>query len=183
MVDSVYQFTDGTSGTATRLMREVGRLHVAVQRATTSCCGGKTTAQCHVLGELSRSGALGVVELSRRLGVHKAWTSRTMGTLEREGFVTRRRAEDDGRAIQLALTPAGRARWRSIDAALNARARAVLDRVPRSERAGIERALEILRDALVDELRGLRAPQRSAMRTSGDGTRALRGRRPPRRRP
>lgn len=176
MVDLVDYSTLGASRAAS-LLREVGRLHVAVQRATTSCCGGKTTGQCNVLGELSRSGALGIMELSERLAVHKAWTSRTVAALEREGLVSRCRADHDGRAIHLALTAKGRERWRALDSVLDKRAGAVLARVPRPGRAGVFRALQVLCGVLSEELHDLRVPSRPTRRLAARGSEpAARGR-------
>ncbi len=152
MVDSV----NSTQIDPASLLREVGRLHVRAQRETTSCCSGRTAAQCHVLGELARSGPLPLTELARRVGADKGWTSRAVDALARDGLVSRSASELDGRVVRVGLTPRGRQRWRAIDDVLRRQALAVLSKLPRAEVDAVSRALVLLRDALAAHIGGAR---------------------------
>jgi DNA-binding MarR family transcriptional regulator len=158
--------TDG-GAEAGGLLREVARLHVRAQRAEVAC-RGTTVTRCHLLGELQRGGPATVTELARRLGLHKGWVSRGLAELAASGLVTRRDADHDGRAVVVALSRAGVRAARAVDDALDRQAGRVLGRIARAERAGIRRALELLRDALRDEL----TPPADGRRRRGSGEEA-----------
>ena len=133
------------------LLRDVTRLYVRAQRRTMACCGPQSTARCHVLGELARSGALRLTELAARLDADKSWTSRTVAAMEEEGLLTCAGAEADARVVQVALTSAGRARWRRMDAALRRHAETALSRLSVKERRVVHHGLALLRDILARE--------------------------------
>ena len=61
-----------------------------------------------VLLRFSRSGALPLSVIGRRLMVHPTSVTNTIDRLEADGLVERRRNPRDGRGVLAALTPAGR---------------------------------------------------------------------------
>ena len=130
------------------LLREVTRLYARAQRETIACCGARTAARCHVLGELARSGPLRLTELSRRLGADKSWTSRTVSSMAAEGLLACVGSEGDGRVVNVGLTRAGTATWEKMDAALRRHAQGALERLPPRDRALVQRALVLLRQVL-----------------------------------
>jgi DNA-binding MarR family transcriptional regulator len=82
--------------------------------------------------------------LRRILGLSHSGGVRIVRRLERQGLVARERDPDDGRAVRLHLTPAGRRAARRV---LKARIGAIaplLEALPEAERAGFERQLERL---------------------------------------
>lgn len=133
------------------LLREVTRLHARAQRLKASCIGC-TLTECHVLTELGRAGPLPLTELGKRLGLHKGWVSRTVASMIESGYLSRRPAGDDGRAIVISLTKSGSSRYRDLDRALNSEAAAIIGRIPAANLKGIRASLESMRDALLETL-------------------------------
>jgi DNA-binding MarR family transcriptional regulator len=103
---------------------------------------GVTVVQHRALVSLSEEGTLSVNELAARLGVDQSNASRLCARLERLGLVARSRARHDGRAVDVALTPAGE---RQVDAVDEARRTAIVDilaRMPDEEARSAVRALQ-----------------------------------------
>jgi len=86
------------------LLREVGRLHTHLQRASVACCAGTTVTQCTVLTELGRSGPIPLATLARRIGFDKSWTSRAVEHLVQDGLVEKVPSQTDHRMVRLSLT-------------------------------------------------------------------------------
>ncbi len=80
------------------------------------CCHDVSVTQCYALEALARQGALTLNELAAHLYLDKSTTSRVVDALERKGYVARRPHPQDGRALQLEATPAGRALHGRIEA-------------------------------------------------------------------
>jgi DNA-binding MarR family transcriptional regulator len=74
----------------------------------TICCYDVSVTQCYAIEALLRRGASGLNELAAQLYLDKSTTSRVVATLERKGYVTRARHPEDGRALVLSVTSAGR---------------------------------------------------------------------------
>jgi DNA-binding MarR family transcriptional regulator len=72
------------------------------------CCYDVSVTQCYALEALVRRGALTLNELAAHLFLDKSTASRVVDALERKGFVARRPHPQDGRALQLEPTAAGR---------------------------------------------------------------------------
>ncbi|HEX7004984.1 MAG TPA: MarR family winged helix-turn-helix transcriptional regulator [Trueperaceae bacterium] len=68
---------------------------------------GLTTPQLIVLEIVAAAGRLTPKEIASRAGVGQATVTSLVGKLESRGLVTRRRAEEDRRAIWVAPTPDG----------------------------------------------------------------------------
>jgi DNA-binding MarR family transcriptional regulator len=72
------------------------------------CCHDVSVTQCYAIEALLRRGPSGLNELAAELYLDKSTASRVVATLERKGYVSRASHPDDGRAIVLSVTPAGR---------------------------------------------------------------------------
>ena len=72
------------------------------------CCYDVSVTQCYALEALVRRGALTLNELAAHLFLDKSTASRVVDALERKGYVARRPHPQDGRALQLEPTAAGR---------------------------------------------------------------------------
>lgn len=135
------------------LLREVTRRYTRAQRAVAG--ERDTTAmQCHLLCELARSGALSVGALAQRLGFEKSWISRSVDKAAASGLVRKSADPSDGRAVLVALTPAGRGRARALDQGLAQHADQLLAPLSTSERSGLRHALA----TLLKSLEGSNAP-------------------------
>lgn len=72
------------------------------------CCYDVSVTQCHALEALVGAGTASLSELAASLYLDKSTASRVVDTLERKGYLTRARHPDDGRALELQATEAGR---------------------------------------------------------------------------
>ena len=72
------------------------------------CCHDVSVTQCYAIEALLRRGPSGLNELAAELYLDKSTASRVVATLERKGYVSRVTHPDDGRAIVLSVTAAGR---------------------------------------------------------------------------
>lgn len=134
---------DDTHADIGELLREVARLYTRAQRVEADCCS-TTPTQCHVLTELSRSGALPMNELGQRLLLEKSWVSRAVDGLVALALVSKRTNPDDARSWIIGLTPAGRRRVRDLNAALDRHAQALLAPLGEHDRETTQRALLLL---------------------------------------
>jgi MarR family transcriptional regulator, 2-MHQ and catechol-resistance regulon repressor len=72
------------------------------------CCHDVSVTQCYAIDALLRRGPSSLNELAAELYLDKSTASRVVATLARKGYVTRTPHPDDGRAIVLGVTAAGR---------------------------------------------------------------------------
>jgi DNA-binding MarR family transcriptional regulator len=74
----------------------------------TICCYDVSVTQCYAIEALIRRGPSGLNDLAAELYLDKSTTSRVVSTLERKGYVSRANHPEDGRAVVLSVTAAGR---------------------------------------------------------------------------
>ena len=114
----------------------------------TPCGKPMSVSEAHALMELSRGERLPQTELAARLRLEKSTVSRLAGQLVARGWVERERDPDDGRALRLLLTGAGRRAAGELAAARRAKYARLLHRIPEGEREPVRRALAVLADAV-----------------------------------
>ena len=105
---------------------------------------GVSAAQLFVLQRLAGARALSVNELAARTLTHQSSVSVVVSKLARRGLVTRERAGDDARRVEVALTPAGRAVLERAPAAAQDRLIAALALVGRPARTRLAADLAAL---------------------------------------
>ncbi|HEY8516118.1 MAG TPA: MarR family transcriptional regulator [Candidatus Binatia bacterium] len=106
---------------------------------------GVSAAQLFVLHVLAHEGEMSVNELAERTFTDQSSVSVVVTRLAEAGLVVRRRAQDDRRRAEIALTPRGRALVRRVPAEpAQARVVAALERMPAREREALGRGLEAL---------------------------------------
>lgn len=105
------------------------------------CCHDISVTQCYALEALVRRGPCGLNELAAELYLDKSTASRVVAALERKGYVGRTPHPDDGRAVVLAISPAGRRLCGRIRTDLVAEARALLQDIEPEVRKGTARLL------------------------------------------
>ena len=95
-----------------RLARAVGRLRrdMWARAATVLEREGELLVHWQLISAITREGLHSQVALAERVGMDPAGTSRALDALEREGLVSRERAEGDRRRVSVNLTPKGH-RW------------------------------------------------------------------------
>lgn len=82
------------------------------------CCYDVSVTQCYALEVLAGRGPMRSNELAAALYLDKSTTSRVVDALVRKGYAERRPDPEDGRAVQVVVTPAGTSLYRRIEADL-----------------------------------------------------------------
>lgn len=126
--------------------RGLGR--IARERARS---GDVTPQQAETLQLIAERGALSTSTLATMLGIDPSTASRNLSGLERAGFITRQKGSDDGRQTDVRLTPRGRRAAQTVGSGATSAFGSLLDRVPRSDRARVIDALEVLVKAIERE--------------------------------
>jgi DNA-binding MarR family transcriptional regulator len=129
-------------------LREFARMYGRLQERAAARSAGVSVAQCHILSEISRNGAMALTELSRRLEVDKGWVSRTVDGLQATGLVEKREDRTDRRLTVVALTGAGRIRARHLNRTLDEQTAQLFDRLGPRELRMASRGLDLLIGAL-----------------------------------
>ena len=105
------------------------------------CCHDISVTQCYALEALLRRGPSGLNEVAAELYLDKSTASRVIAALERKRYVTRASHPEDGRAIVLTVTPAGRRLHDRIRRDLIAEARQLLEDFEPEVREGAARLI------------------------------------------
>jgi DNA-binding MarR family transcriptional regulator len=105
------------------------------------CCHDISVTQCYALEALLRRGPSGLNEVAAELYLDKSTASRVIAALERKRYVTRALHPEDGRAIVLTVTPAGRRLHDRIRRDLIAEARQLLEDFEPEVREGAARLI------------------------------------------
>jgi len=93
-------------------------------------------------------GALSTSTLATLLGIDPSTASRNLSGLERAGLVVRQKGSTDGRQTDVRLTPRGKRAAQTASSGANTALAALLERVPRAERARLVDAAEALAGVL-----------------------------------
>lgn len=93
-----------------------------------------TLTQHRVLSELADRGSQRLADLAAILGVDRSTATRMCDRLVRKGLVDRRRLTDDRRGVRIALSVDGRALVEAVGARRREQIRAIVRRMPESER-------------------------------------------------
>jgi DNA-binding MarR family transcriptional regulator/ribosomal protein S18 acetylase RimI-like enzyme len=119
---------------------------------------GFALTEARVLYELAqRDGPMASV-LARDLGLDPAYLSRILKRFAAAGWLGRERSAQDGRALRLALTPAGRAAFAPLDQASREQAQGILRRLPPGEQGRLVDALEHAQALLAGDAAAADAP-------------------------
>jgi DNA-binding MarR family transcriptional regulator len=105
------------------------------------CCHDISVTQCYALEALIRRGPSGLNDLAAELYLDKSTASRVVATLERKKYVTRERHPEDGRAVVLSASPAGRRLCERIRTDLVAETRQLLEGFEPEVRKGAARLI------------------------------------------
>lgn len=97
---------DAVALSADAIRRIVRELRVSARGAESSV--GLSSAQLFVLQKLADARALSLGEVATRTMTHQSSVSVVVGRLVEKGLVTRERAADDARRVEIAITAAGR---------------------------------------------------------------------------
>jgi DNA-binding MarR family transcriptional regulator len=119
--------------------RGLGR--IARERAR---AGDVTPQQAETLQLIAERGALSTSTLATLLGIDPSTASRNLSGLERSGLIARQKGADDGRQTDVRLTPRGRRAAQTVGSGATSALAALLDRVPRGDRARVIDSLELL---------------------------------------
>jgi DNA-binding MarR family transcriptional regulator len=132
------------------LLREVARLYTRAQRVVADCCS-TTSTQCHLLGELGRSGPLPLSELGVRVFLEKSWVSRAVDAMVERGLVTKEPNPNDARSWLVTLTDDGEHTVADLNRTLDEHADKLLETLNERERQAVEASLLLLMKALRED--------------------------------
>jgi MarR family transcriptional regulator, 2-MHQ and catechol-resistance regulon repressor len=126
---------------AQELHRALGDLLRAIQFRDRDriCCYDVSVSQCYALDALVGRGPLTMNELAAELFLDKSTSSRLVDALVAKGYAVRQPHPQDGRALQLEATEAGRKLSRRIEEDLLAEVTAVLEPVGAASRQAMTR--------------------------------------------
>ncbi|SEG14159.1 bifunctional helix-turn-helix transcriptional regulator/GNAT family N-acetyltransferase [Bosea lathyri] len=102
---------------------------------------GFALTEARVLYELAQRDGWLAGELARNLGLDPAYLSRILQRFAVSGWLERERLPEDGRALSLRLTQAGRAAFKSLDEASRQQAAALVARLAPTSKARLVSAL------------------------------------------
>jgi DNA-binding MarR family transcriptional regulator len=138
------------SANAGSLLREVARMYTRAQRVVADCC--KTTStQCHLLGELGRSGPMPLSELGSRVFLEKSWVSRAVDAMVERGLVTKEPNPADARSWLVTLTAEGERTVAALNRTLDEHAEKLLETLNEREQAAVRNSLLLLMKALRED--------------------------------
>jgi DNA-binding MarR family transcriptional regulator len=107
---------------------------------------GITLPMWRVLAALNERDGQSVGELSGRTSIEYSTLSRVLDGLQRRGLVGRRRTQQDGRVVNLHLTPAGRAMTRRVMPIAEYHEQVLIADMSESDVATLKRLLRALYD-------------------------------------
>jgi DNA-binding MarR family transcriptional regulator len=105
------------------------------------CCHDISVTQCYALEALLRRGPSGLNDLAEELYLDKSTASRVVAALERKRYISRASHPEDGRAIVLSVTPAGRRLCARIRTELVGEAKGLLEDFEPEVRQGAARLI------------------------------------------
>lgn len=111
------------------------------------CCGDVTVPQCIALQALL-DGPCDVGALAAVLGLTVSGATRLIDGLEQRGLVSRERADDDRRRVEVRLTAGGRTEAKRLRRLTEKMVELVLSRVPEPDRHKVVDGVRLLRGAL-----------------------------------
>lgn len=154
---------------AVAALRRFNRFHTRFVGALGGSLHGSgfTLTEARVLYELAQRDGWLAGELARGLGLDPAYLSRILKRFAASGWLERERSPEDGRALSLCLTEAGRAVFKPLDETSRAEASGVLQRLDTAGRARLVSALGEAEALLSGEEAG--AAPRTAIRQHRPG--------------
>lgn len=130
--------TDEFADLARRVLRRLG----AMEREQV-CCADITLQQFHTLRAL-REGGMATGPLAELLGIDLSTASRNLAVLEKNGYLSRVRAETNSRQVENRLTPMGKNCIETLCCDEQVVYASVLERVPEEGREMLLESLRLL---------------------------------------
>ena len=125
------------------LLAQVAR-EITRRRGAEVCCGDLTLEQFQTLQAVSAADQPSIGALSASLRVELSTMSRNVALLQRNGHLLRARSADDGRVVQVKLTPKGKRALETLRCDERDVFKDAYRRLPAAERTKVVRALETL---------------------------------------
>lgn len=111
--------------------------------------------EVRVLYELAHQKDLTATDLTESLGIDPGYLSRLLRHFEKNGLITRKRSQGDGRSSLLRLTPTGRSVFSGLNVRQSDAIGRMLEGVPPESQQSLVAAMEIIMKVLgTDEARG-----------------------------
>jgi DNA-binding MarR family transcriptional regulator len=130
------------------LLSEIAR-DVTRRQTSEVCCGDLTLEQFQTLRRIDGGGRATIGSLAQGSSVDLSTMSRNVTVLERNGYLLRSRSAEDGRIVQVKLTPKGRRALGILQCDERDVLKDVYERLPVAQQPKVIRALELLQSCLV----------------------------------
>lgn len=124
------------------LLKEITLVLNALHRRYV-CGEGQTLSQCFVLMSIPYDG-LDMSGLSRKLGLDNSTTTRLVDTLEKHGWVQRKKDPRDRRVMTVRLTEEGEHVAKELDGSMESLGQAVLEHLSPEKRESTREVLQEL---------------------------------------
>ena len=106
-------------------------------------------AEARVLYELATRTAPKASEIAEELGMDAGYLSRLLGKFERDGLLTRKTSEQDGRYAELMLTTRGKSVFKKLNALSDEQAREALERLAPTARTKLVHCMRSIESILM----------------------------------
>ena len=101
--------------------------------------------------ELSQAQSLTQKDLGASLNLRKSSVSRVVSNLERRGWIVRSRNPEDGRALDVSLTPAGVEAAQNLALSRQQKMEGILSKIPAGEQRAVMKSLSTLIGAINED--------------------------------
>jgi DNA-binding MarR family transcriptional regulator len=129
------------------LLSQIAR-DITRRQTSEVCCGDLTLEQFQTLRRIDGSALATIGSLAQDSSVDLSTMSRNVTVLERNGYLLRSRSAEDGRIVQVKLTPKGRRALESLQCDERDVLKDVYERLSVTEQPKVIRALELLQGCL-----------------------------------
>lgn len=136
------------AGELRHLAQQFFRRFGALASDGTPCGKPLSMAHAHALMVLSAKGEMSQQQLGAELRIDKSNVARLSARMVEANHVKQRASEQDARSRLVSLTPSGQRLASEVEDASRARFRALLGRIPRTQRTEVVAAMRCLVDAL-----------------------------------
>lgn len=105
---------------------------------------GFTTTQCYTLLEIDKAGSITMNDLSDRMNLNSSTMTRVLDTLVRDGYIERRKSDEDRRLVLVSLSPKGKAGASLLNGSVNGYYKKVIESIPKGQLDEILKSADIL---------------------------------------
>lgn len=112
------------------------------------CCGALSVAEYKAMSVITAIRSCSVQDVGTQLGFTKSGATRIVNRLEKKGFITKERSEQDNRVCCLEPTLQGQTSLKNATQEFTASIEVVLNAMPKDQRANLSESLGVMAKAI-----------------------------------